>query len=184
MSLHLLACALGLLLSVVGGVAWASDAAAPAPAVSPSVAAPTAGPKLIVILPPDKGTNVDPRLGRVVLLASEPLAEAPSGTLVLEMQQDGAWVATAHRAKGDYDARTRQWRWLLSPSTLPENAELRLTLKPAGGKTAGGLPLTCTPVVWTFKTTSAIAARLQGPGKGCPVDVPAPGSGVPCPPSH
>ncbi len=148
-----------------------------APAAMPSSAAPRAspGPKLTVVLPADKASGVDPRIGRIVLLASEALAEAPKGTLVLETREGEKWVPAPQAAKGDYDARTRQWRWLLSPPTFPENAEVRATLKPQGGKSESGKPLPASPMIWTFKTTSASAARLQALGKGgCPIEVAAP----------
>jgi len=142
--------------------------------------------KVRVILPPDKATNVDPRLARIVLLATEPLSEAPLGTLIVETRQGDAWVATSHKARSDYDPKTRQWRWILSPAAFPEEAEVRLTLKAQGGKTAAGQALPPLALAWTFTTMSASAARLQTLGKGgCPVESTSPSAPLPapCPPS-
>lgn len=131
----------------------------------------TKAPTAIILLPADKATDVDPKLGRISLLLSEPMSEAPTGTLLLEIRDGAEWRPAAHSARGDYNAKTREWKWLLTPSTLPDATELRITIRPDGGKDIAGNAMDSAPIGWTFRTAGPESASQPRSLKGgCPVD--------------
>lgn len=128
------------------------------------------------MLPAENAANVNPLLGKVVLVVTEMMAEAPTATFKLEARDGEKWIDTGLGATAEYKADTREWWFNLEARMFPPKRVLRVTIVPTSGKNATGKALPRTPVQWSFTTgvnplVTGGEAKLKG---GCPVDVAPP----------